>query len=233
MINTLENLLSQKKNFIFLGETGSGKSEVALNFAVKLAEGSDREKRSVQIFDMDQTKPLFRSRDLRETMERRGIAIRFSDQMLDAPTLVSGVAECLADPKRFALLDIGGGETAARMAGGFARFINEENSAAVYVINPYRPWSKDTPSISDTMSYIMNATRVRHVYILGNPNLGPGTSAEEFLEGCEKLKEILDENISIVGACVREKLFEDVRAKVSDMVIFPMRLYLTYPWVDE
>ena len=52
-----------KKNFVFIGEAGSGKSEIAINFAVNLARIADR---PVHFFDMDQTKPLFRSRDVKE-----------------------------------------------------------------------------------------------------------------------------------------------------------------------
>ena len=55
-----------KKNFVFIGEAGSGKSEIAINFAVNLARIADR---PVHFFDMDQTKPLFRSRDVKEKIE--------------------------------------------------------------------------------------------------------------------------------------------------------------------
>lgn len=35
---TIMDLLKEKKNFILIGEAGSGKSEITLNLAVKLAE---------------------------------------------------------------------------------------------------------------------------------------------------------------------------------------------------
>ena len=47
-------------NFVFLGEAGCGKSEAALNLAPLL----HRERGApVHFFDLDMTKPLFRSRD--------------------------------------------------------------------------------------------------------------------------------------------------------------------------
>jgi len=55
-------LSSKKTNFILIGEAGCGKSEISLNLAKYLAENSDKQ---VHLFDMDMTKPLFRSRDLR------------------------------------------------------------------------------------------------------------------------------------------------------------------------
>ena len=53
------DLLKEKKNFLFIGEAGSGKSEIVLNVAAKLAEQIGAK---VQVFDMDQSKPLYRSR---------------------------------------------------------------------------------------------------------------------------------------------------------------------------
>ena len=44
------DLLDEKKNFLFIGEAGSGKSEIVLNVAAKLAEKTGSR---VQVFDMD------------------------------------------------------------------------------------------------------------------------------------------------------------------------------------
>ena len=52
-MSKFSELLACKKNFVFIGETGSGKSEIALNVAVALQK---RKERSVHVFDLDQTK---------------------------------------------------------------------------------------------------------------------------------------------------------------------------------
>lgn len=78
---TFEELLKEKKNFVFIGEAGSGKSEIALNIACRLAEAGGK---AVDLFDLDQTKPLYRSRDLQESFRGRGVDIHFQDQYLDA-----------------------------------------------------------------------------------------------------------------------------------------------------
>ena len=59
-----------RHNFVFLGEAGSGKSEIAINFAKALAR---TETRPVHFFDLDMTKPLFRSRDAGRELEQAGI----------------------------------------------------------------------------------------------------------------------------------------------------------------
>ena len=84
------DLLKEKKNFLFIGEAGSGKSEIVLNVAAKLAEQTGAK---VQVFDMDQSKPLYRSRDMKDAFAQKGVEINYQLQFLDAPTVVGGVAE--------------------------------------------------------------------------------------------------------------------------------------------
>ena len=64
--------MTSSSNVVFLGEAGSGKSEIALNFAQALAELGGK---PVHFFDLDMTKPLFRSRDRREALEALGVEV--------------------------------------------------------------------------------------------------------------------------------------------------------------
>ena len=75
------------KNYVFLGEAGCGKSELAVNTAARLAKRGDL---PVHFFDLDMTKPLFRSRELAGDLEKMGIAVHFQEQFMDAPTAVGG-----------------------------------------------------------------------------------------------------------------------------------------------
>ena len=72
-------LLSGAKNIVFLGEAGSGKTETAINLALRLAREGGR---SVHFFDMDQTKPLFRARDCGDVLESRGVVFHFQSLSL-------------------------------------------------------------------------------------------------------------------------------------------------------
>ena len=129
------------KNFVFLGEAGCGKSELALDLALLLAR---TERRQVHFFDLDMTKPLFRSRDRAELLERAGVQVHFEEQFMDAPTLTGGVGRLLRDPSAAAVLDVGGDYIGARSIGGFAPQLNREDTAVCYLINPFRPWSAST-----------------------------------------------------------------------------------------
>ena len=224
---TFEQLMDEKKNFVFIGEAGSGKSEIVLNIAAKIAEKTGK---PVDLFDLDQTKPLYRSRDMQNAFEEKGVTIHYQDQYLDAPVMVGGVRVSLVSDN-YTLLDIGGGHQAAKFAGAYADLLSKDDAVPVYIVNPYRPWTKSVDSIDGTMQHILGSMRLDHIYILGNPNLGYTTSVNEFMDGLDKIDELFDGFTTVNSACVRREIFEEAQAKTEKSLV-PLDLYLTYSWVD-
>lgn len=230
MEKILQELLEGKKNFVFIGEAGSGKSEVAMNIAVALKAASSK---SVHFFDMDQTKPLFRSRDARAAIENAGVIFHYEEQFFDAPTLVGGVREQLADKNSLVIMDVGGNHQGARLIGGYEPFLNREETAVFFVINPYRPWSKDVMSIDGTLSSILKVSHIEKVGIISNPNVGPATTVEEVTEGHQKVKNMIEEYIPIDCMCVMEELYPQLSQwaeRQTNLPLLPIKLYLTSPW---
>ena len=206
---TFEQLMDEKKNFVFIGEAGSGKSEIVLNIAAKIAEKTGK---PVDLFDLDQTKPLYRSRDMQQAFAERGVTV----------SLISD---------NYTLLDIGGGHQAAKFAGAYNDLLSKDNAVPVYIVNPYRPWTKSVDAIDGTMRHILGSMRLDHIYILGNPNLGYTTSVNEFMDGLDKIDELFDGFTTVNSACVRREIFEEAQAKTEKSLV-PLDLYLTYSWVD-
>lgn len=224
---SFEELMNEKKNFVFIGEAGSGKSEIALNIAHKLANKSDRK---VDLFDLDQTKPLYRSRDMQADFEGKGVSIHYQDQYLDAPVMVGGVRVSLVSDN-YTLLDIGGGHQAAKFAGAYSDLLSKDDSVPVYIVNPYRPWTKSVDAIDATMKHILGSMRLDHIYLLGNPNLGYSTNVNEFMEGLEKIDELFEGYTDVNSLCVNRGIYDDV-SKLTDKNLIPIDLFLTYSWVD-
>ena len=224
---TFEQLMDDKKNFVFIGEAGSGKSEIVLNIANKLAEKMGKQ---VDLFDLDQTKPLYRSRDMQEDFTKRGVTIHYQNQYLDAPVMVGGVRVSLVSDN-YTLLDIGGGHQAAKFAGAYSDLLSRDDAVPVYIVNPYRPWTKSVEAIDGTMQHILGSMRLDHIYILGNPNLGYATTVNEFMKGLDKIDGLFDGYTVVNSACVRRDIFEETQA-LTDKHLIPLDLFLTYSWVD-
>ena len=132
----------------------------------------------------------------------------------------------------YTLLDIGGGHQAAKYAGSYSDLLSKENSVPVYIVNPYRPWTRSVEGIDGTMQHILNSIRLDHIYILGNPNLGYATTENEFIEGLAKIDELFEGFTTVNSACVRKDIYDAVKAK-TDKHLIPIELYLTYEWADQ
>lgn len=219
----------EKRNYIFLGEAGGGKSELAVNLALALAEKGER---PVHLFDMDMTKPLFRSRDLAELLTGAGVTVHFQEQFMDAPTVAGGVSRLLRDGGCDVILDVGGDSAGARSIGGYAPLLNAPDAALCYVINPYRPWSADLEHIDLVLGQVLGVSHlaVEDLHLIANPNLGPGTTARDVAAGCAELLRQLSPYKPLECLVAEESLCAEVAAAVP-IPVRPLRLYLTYPWM--
>lgn len=206
---------SAQRVTVFLGEAGCGKSELAVHWALEAAKAGQR----VEFFDLDQTKPLMRSRDAVTLLESVGVAVRFERQTADAPTQVGGLTPALLDKERTVILDVGGNDTGARLIGGYAHLL--KSADAYFVVNPYRPWSGTVEHIDGTLSAVLRAARLGLPRFLLNPNLGTETTAEEFLAGVEKGLALLAPYVKVEAAAVPGALYEQVRGK-TELPLIPI-----------
>lgn len=223
----IRGLVGRKKNFVFIGEAGSGKTEVAINFAVQMAKDRGR---SVHFFDMDQTKPLFRARDASDKLEESGVIFHSHAQLLDAPVITTAVLESLVDEERYVVMDVGGSDLGSHMIGQFSRAINDENTYVFFLVNPYRPWSGNLRNIEETIDRVTGSSRIKEIHLVSNPNLGPETTAETIISGNERLHELLGTAAEFI--CVREDLVPEVEGKVPESVL-PLHIYILYPWQER
>ncbi len=218
--------VGERSNYLFLGEAGCGKSEIAVNLALALAaEG----KKPVHFFDLDMTKPLFRSRDAAQMLTDAGVIVHFEEQFMDAPTLVGGPAALLRDDGCYTILDAGGDYIGAWAVGVFAPLLRGENTAAFYVVNSFRPWSLELKHIDGVLSEVLGAAHLplEALTFIGNPNLGVATAEADVREGLQRLRGTLGTCVPIPFACVREELWPMEDAEIP---LVPIRLYFTYPW---
>ena len=92
---------------IFSGHFGSGKTEVALNFAIKQREMGNR----VVIVDFDIVNPYFRTNDARGILEEKGIRLianEYASSNLDMPTVPLNLLSVFDDKDAVIVFDVGG-----------------------------------------------------------------------------------------------------------------------------
>lgn len=227
-MDVLHEILFPAVNAVFLGEAGCGKSEIAMELALRLAALGDK---PVHFFDLDMTKPLFRSRDAGHLLESAGVQVHFEQQFMDAPTLAGGIRTLLKDNNSYTVLDLGGDDIGARSVGGLAPLLNRGETAVYYVINPYRPWSMDAAHIRGGLARILGVSHVQpeKLRFVGNPNLGAHTEAADVRAGAALLQKTVGALAPVRFFCAKEEL---CGALPPDIPALPLRPRLTYEWEE-
>ena len=85
---------------LFLGHYGSGKTNMAVNWALNMANSG----KSVEIADLDIVNPYFRTKDSQKQLEEAGvkvIALPFANSSVDLPAIPSQAYALVEDKSRF------------------------------------------------------------------------------------------------------------------------------------
>ncbi|GHU67897.1 hypothetical protein AGMMS49983_19770 [Clostridia bacterium] len=219
-------ILERYHNYIFIGGSGSGKTELSVNTAIQLA--ASEANKQICFFDMDQTKGMFRSRDLRLHLLSEGVLFLDTVDYMDAPVVPAGISSSLSDTKSTCVFDVGGNVVGAKMIGQYAAGLAEHSTCAFYVLNPFRPFSGTWDDIYDSMKSILNASKIpmERVRILSNPCLGERTSPFLILQAHNWLSELLKKNgLQVAALATESSALQLIQSKVSCPVL-SIRLFV-------
>jgi hypothetical protein len=123
---------------LFCGGYGSGKTEVAVNFALHLAASG----RKVSLADLDIVNLYFRSRERRAEMRVRGVEVLVPGEQLvnaDLPIIAPEVKGAIDRSDGFVVLDLGGDPVGARVMASIADGMDWANYSGFVVLNSRRP----------------------------------------------------------------------------------------------
>lgn len=219
----MNNALMHKRHFVFLGPSGSGKTELSVNFAVSAAKSA-----SVSFFDMDQTKGLFRSRDLFDELAAEGVETVDTYNFQDAPIVPAGVQSRIKDDSALCIFDVGGNASGAVMIGQYTSIMSPEDTDYFYVINPCRPFAGLPEEIERSMVEILYASGIDSswIKIVSNPNMGRETTAALVLEQHRRLERMIEQcGIKPAALCADAAFSAELEDEV-DVPVLPLRLYL-------
>ena len=170
--------MEHKRLTLFAGHYGSGKTNIAVNYALHLA----REGKQVCIADLDIVNPYFRTKDSAAVLEAAGVHLispHFANTNVDLPALPAEAYRLVTDKSIYGIMDIGGDDRGAYALGRYVPAMVEENNyRMVYVANCYRPLTRTAEDALEVMREIEAACSLRFTDIINNSNLGTETTAE-------------------------------------------------------
>lgn len=219
--------MQHKRLTIFAGHYGSGKTNIALNYARLLR----REGLPVTIADLDIVNPYFRTKDSEAALRAEGIELicsPFANSNVDVPAMPKEIYALVDERQMYGVLDVGGDDRGALALGRYVPEIREENNyEMLLVINRARPLTRTPEEVEGIRREIEAACGLAFTAIVNNTNLGLQTSAEDvlaseaFAQQTAKLTQL-----PIKMTCCAQALYPTLQGKIENL--FPLTLQKLY-----
>lgn len=215
---------------LFCGGYGSGKTEVAVNFALALAEAG----RKVSVADLDIVNPYFRSREVRGQMREQGIEVIVPSEELvnaDLPIIQPEIRGAIESRRRTVVLDLGGDPAGARVMRSIAARLDPDDCAGYFVLNSRRPFTADLAGARRMMSEIEQAAGVRLTDLVVNSHLVDETTPDVIEEGIELARAVATETgVGVAFVCVERRMLDKFDAAGCGCPVLVLERRMLKPW---
>ena len=182
--------MEHKRLTLFAGHYGSGKTNIAVNYALHLANQG----KPVCIADLDIVNPYFRTADSKQELEKAGVTLispQFANSNVDLPALPAEAYRLVEDKSIYGVMDIGGDDRGAYALGRYVPFMKEENNYRMaFVANCYRPLTRTPEEALEVMREIEAACGLQFTCIVNNSNLGTETSPSTVTDSLEFMEKL-------------------------------------------
>ena len=217
--------MEHKRLTLFAGHYGSGKTNIAVNYALMLA----KEGKKVCIGDLDIVNPYFRTKDSAARLEAAGVDLispQYANTNVDLPALPAEAYRLVEDKSIYGIMDIGGDDRGAYALGRYVPFMKEENNYRMaFVANCYRPLTRTPEEALEVMREIEAACKLEFTCIVNNSNLGTETTAqtvEDSFDYMQKLSQLSGLPLWLTTARA------DVAEKLTIPNVLPLQLQERY-----
>ncbi len=183
-----------KKVKVLIGNYGSGKSELALNFAIQSAARGER----TELIDLDMVNTYFRLTERGKMVEQKEIRLvspNFACSGIETLSLPAEVASAFVLDWDSVVFDVGGDDVGSTALGRYHEdFMALEPGAleVLSVINIRRPLASTVERILRIHDGMQSHSRLQITGMINNTNLSTMTTAQDLWDGYELIKEVSD-----------------------------------------
>ena len=217
--------MEHKRLTLFAGHYGSGKTNIAVNYAIRLA----KEGKKVCIADLDIVNPYFRTKDSEAELRAAGIDLispRYANTNVDLPALPAESYRLVQDRSCVGVIDIGGDDRGAYALGRFADAVKAEGDYRMaLVLNRFRPLTSTPEAAVEIMREIETASKIPFNCIVNNSNIGDETTADIVRESVAFAEEVSRQTGLPIWFHTAE---ERVAVELTDLPVMPLTLQKKY-----
>ncbi|MBR6113910.1 MAG: hypothetical protein IKQ10_01885 [Oscillospiraceae bacterium] len=182
--------MDYKRLTLFAGHYGSGKTNLALNYAYWLRERAPK----VTVADLDIVNPYFRTKDAEADLRAAGIELissAYANSNVDVPAMPKETYALIDGRDSLGVLDIGGDDRGALALGRYVpSILAEDDYEMLFVVNRSRPLTRTAEDAMTVFYEIQTACGLPFTAIVNNTNLGLSTTAEDVLASLDYADEI-------------------------------------------
>lgn len=215
---------------LFIGNYGSGKTEVSVNYAVHRVGEGER----VSVADLDIVNPYFRSREVREMLEEKGIKVIVPEAALhyaDLPVVSPQIKGIIENPDGIAILDVGGDDVGATVLGSLSTALAKTPHDVLQVVNHCRPFTETPEGAVKIGHEIQAAAKQAITGVVGNSHLMDETTPETIYEGYRFAKAVAQTyGVALKFITAEARLLDSLDKEKFDCPILPFQRRLGLPW---
>ena len=225
-----------RKMILLVGNYGSGKTEIAINLAVKAAGEGLR----TLVIDLDKVNDYFRMSDKVALLSEKHVNLvspTFAGQGVTPSSMSAAVASAFTDGWDLVLFDVGGDAAGALSLGRYHQdFAAWEGDLAVYdIVNVFRPMSETAEKILKLREQLEGFARLPVTALVNNSNLLNYASAEDLRRGYGVIREASERSgLPVALTTGRREFLAEFLAEERDPAYvgepLPLETYMHRSW---
>ena len=181
-----------KKMVVLIGNYGSGKTELALNFAIQAAKRGEK----TELLDLDMVNTYFRLTEpgrLTRMKDIRVVSPNFTNSSVETLSLPAEVQSAFAMDWDTVVFDVGGDAAGSTALGRYHQdfmVLPAGGLEVLNVINVRRPLAGTVEKIIHLQEEMEVHSRLKITGMVNNTNLAQATTPEELRDGYEIIREV-------------------------------------------
>ena len=226
-----------KKMMVLIGNYGSGKSELALNFAFQAAARGER----TELLDLDMVNTYFRLTERGKQVEMKEIRLvspNFANSGIETLSLPAEVASAFAMDWDTVIFDVGGDAVGSTALGRYHEdFMALESGAleVLNVVNIRRPLAGTVERIMHLQEEMQIHSRLKITGMINNTNLAEVTGPDELRDGYAMIREVSEKTgVPVKYTAGKSELLEQFLKEGHDPKYIgtplPIDIYMRRDW---